>query len=1062
MATLVSPGVSISVTDESQYVPSTVGTIPFILFASGQNKLLNNAVTPGSTKANAGKVFGVNSQRELVATFGAPVFRVDATNTPVHGDELNEYGLLAAYSALGLGNRIWAMRADIDLDQLVGTTVRPTGEVPNNTNWLDISETQWGIFEYDQVNDKFSAQTPLIITDLADTTSVGGVAYPNQSIGALGSYAVVVKDTTNYHFYKNYLNVWTIVGSDEWQYSHPTVKGTDDTISFNDPADFTINNTTVNIPDGTDDVADIANIINGLNILGVKADVVDGQLAIFASELSRSDGVVADGAIDLVDGDGTPLAALGIDEGKYYSPRVSHAGFNAVPAWSTFDAVPRPSGSIWIKTTAVGGGVNVSLKKWNTNTKNWVQLAVPVFGNGYEAVYGLDAVGGGVNIAAGAVFAKHTPINNGNHGLRFYTLARTGQVKVTGSPAGTFTAGDTFSIIVSQPGTDVPTTYNIVLSGINGAAFVNAILATNIPNIGAKLETSGAITLTHRAGGLITLINTTIGRNPVTTAGFNSNTEGVLPFIVPGAITLTNWEAVTYTFSDETPYTAPESGTLWYYNDPAEVDIMICDIDGWKGYKNVSRDSRGYDLSDTDPLGVIVSASEPETQTDSSSLVAGDLWLDTSDLENYPRLRRYTDGGVWSLIDNTDSVSQNGIVFADARWDMDGTTDPISGVYPSVADMQNSDYLDLDAPDYRLYPRGTLLFNTRRSGYNVKKFVRNYFNALSFPNAVLPEETSCWINESGLKNDNSPYAGHHAQRSIVVQAMKAAIDGNDTLREEAVNFTLLACPGYPELIPNMVALNNDRANTGFIIGDTPMTLANNANDITAYNNSEAVTRDPYLAIYYPAGLSNDLAGNEVVVPASHIALRTFIRSDNVSFQWFAPAGTRRGLVDNAAAIGYIDAASGNFVRVGINQQMRDTLYLLNINPITLLEGSGLVVYGQKTRSAYSSALDRVNVARLVNYIRSTLQKVANGFLFEPNDKIIRDQARNAVSGILNNLVANRGIYDYLVVCDDSNNTPERIARNELYIDVAIEPTKSVEFIYIPIRLKNPGTIGGQG
>jgi phage tail sheath protein FI len=84
--------------------------------------------------------------------------------------------------------------------------------------------------------------------------------------------------------------------------------------------------------------------------------------------------------------------------------------------------------------------------------------------------------------------------------------------------------------------------------------------------------------------------------------------------------------------------------------------------------------------------------------------------------------------------------------------------------------------------------------------------------------------------------------------------------------------------------------------------------------------------------------------------------------------------------------------------------------------------------------------------------------IARPFIFEPNDPITRNGILTVVNSLLNDLVAKRGITDYLAVCDSSNNTPERIARNELYVDVAIQPTKDVEFIYIPIRLKNPGEI----
>jgi phage tail sheath protein FI len=262
----------------------------------------------------------------------------------------------------------------------------------------------------------------------------------------------------------------------------------------------------------------------------------------------------------------------------------------------------------------------------------------------------------------------------------------------------------------------------------------------------------------------------------------------------------------------------------------------------------------------------------------------------------------------------------------------------------------------------------------------------------------------------------------------------------------------------------MVALNNDRVNTAFIIGDTPMRLAPNGVDLVNWSNNAdnatgLSTNDPYLGVYYPGcAETNDVQGNTIIQPASHIILRTFIHSDNMSYMWFAPAGTRRGMVDNATSVGYIDSATGEYNPIGVSQGLRDTLYETRINPITNLPGLGLVVWGQKTRNPVASSMDRVNVARLVNYIRTILAHVGNGFLFEPNDKITRDQIKTIISGAVNDLVAKRGVYDYLVVCDEFNNTPTRIARNELYVDVAIEPMKDVEFIYIPIRLYNPGDI----
>jgi hypothetical protein len=389
---------------------------------------------------------------------------------------------------------------------------------------------------------------------------------------------------------------------------------------------------------------------------------------------------------------------------------------------------------------------------------------------------------------------------------------------------------------------------------------------------------------------------------------------------------------------------------------------------------------------------------------------------------------------------------------------------------PTIQSLLTSDYLDPDAPTPTLYPEGMLAFNLRRSGFNVKSFQVNYFNTADYPdmNPSIVTETNAWVTASGLESNGAPYMGRKAVRNIVVQAMKAGIDGNQDLREEQRQFNLIATPNYSELIPTMVALNNERGQTAFVVGDTPMRLPDNADAITAWATNAAgegldseaglVTADPYLGTFYPSCETTDLSGSTVVQPPSHMMLRTILRSDEVSFPWLAPAGTRRGIVDNAFALGYVNAQTGQFVSTAIRQSIRDTLYENKINPITFIPGSGITNYGNKTEAGTPSALDRINVARLIAFVRARLESIGKSFVFEPNDQITRDEISNAISNLMNDLVAKRGVYDYLVVCDDSNNTPARIDRNELYVDIAIEPVKAVEFIYIPVRIKNTGEI----
>jgi hypothetical protein len=314
--------------------------------------------------------------------------------------------------------------------------------------------------------------------------------------------------------------------------------------------------------------------------------------------------------------------------------------------------------------------------------------------------------------------------------------------------------------------------------------------------------------------------------------------------------------------------------------------------------------------------------------------------------------------------------------------------------------------------------------------------------------------------------------GRKAVRNVVVSALKEAVDMNTTIREDQINFNLLVCPGYPELTTNLISLNNDRRNTGFIIADTPMGLTADTTSVSNYvTNTSGVastdedglaTSDSYTAVFYPgAGYTNALDGNgQVVVPITHGILRMIIKSDQASAPWFAPAGSLRGKIDNLIKIGYVDRVTGKFYSIGTNQGLRDLLYSNNVNPVAVFPTEGILNYGNHTRQATATALDRINVARLINYLRYNLERIAKPLVFEPNDTVTRNTATNAVSALLNDVKTQRGVYDYLVVCDTTNNTPATIDRNELHIDIAIEPTKAVEFIYIPVRILNTGAIAG--
>ena len=150
MATLVSPGVSISVSDESFYAAAGAGSVPLIVIASAQDKKAPDGTSTAAytTSATAGKLYQITSQRELLQNFGNPVFKTSGA-TPLHGNEQNEYGLMAAYSFLGIANRAYVLRADIDLNELDASSSAPTKNPANGAYWLDTSLTSWGLKRYE-------------------------------------------------------------------------------------------------------------------------------------------------------------------------------------------------------------------------------------------------------------------------------------------------------------------------------------------------------------------------------------------------------------------------------------------------------------------------------------------------------------------------------------------------------------------------------------------------------------------------------------------------------------------------------------------------------------------------------------------------------------------------------------------------------------------------------------------------------------------------------------------------------------------------------------------------
>jgi len=1104
---LLSPGVQVSVIDQSNYTPSAASSVPFILLATAENKIsgAGTGIAPGTLAVNANKLYLMTSQRDLLSTFGVPFFYNTTAGTSINGYELNEYGLLAGYSALGVTNIAYVMRADIDLAALTASLTRPVGAPANGTYWLDTTNSTWGITEWNQTTSTFTKKTPSVIVDTTFLETASTVPLP--SYGSIGDYAVTATNVYNPTYYKrggptttqapNWIqdgtlsagdlyNTWVLIGSDEWKTAWPTVQGTLAPATVTGSVD--INNTIVAL---SGNVTTVAGQINtAMNSLGVYAANIGGKLTLYADSTASNDGSTeGTGVIAISNSIGTPLTTVGITTGEYAAPEYFAGPNFSAPRWRTTDTQPEPTGSVFQQTNTPNQGMLIQVKRYNSTLGAFVLQSCPVYADDAAAIYGLDPTSGGQAIPAGTTYAQIDPYSNTTSGLLILERLAAGATVITGSDTTpVFVDNSTFTLAATQPETATvaaAVTVTIVSQNANpptSADFVAAVSAAGVENVSADVNAAGAIFFTHATGGDIYLVDGT--GTPLADAGFTTSVTGIRQTDVDGAgLTLSNWVGTptfTYTAAASQPNIDPTNGTYWYYSDATTADIMIQNNGAWFGYQNVTNDVRGYDLSQTNAAGPIFSATAPTTQTDDaeSPLAYGDLWIDTADLENYPLISRWEQVNgedQWVTISNADQTTINGVLFADARWAPNGTTNPITDPIPPIATgstpLITSNYLDLDAPNPDLYPEGILLFNTRRSGFNVKSFQVNYFNSTDYPSPdVLPSQTDAWVTASGNRADGSPNMGRQAQRTLIVQALRVAIDTSTQLRENQAQYNLIACPQYPELAPNMVVLNNDRGETSFSVVDTPLRLtpdevvtwANNNNGLgLTTGDGNLAGGNAYSAAFYPSCTTTDLTGNVVVTAPSHMMLRTIIRSDSVAYPWFAPAGLRRGVVDNALQIGYLQAQTGEFQPLGVNQGLRDVLYSNNVNPITFIPGTGITNFGNHTLQGTATALDRINVARLVAFIRGRLEIIGNQYLFEPNDTITRSAITNQITALMIDLVNKRGLYDYLVVCDLTNNTPATIDANELYVDIAIEPVKAVEFIYIPMRIQNTGTIAAQ-
>ena len=264
--------------------------------------------------------------------------------------------------------------------------------------------------------------------------------------------------------------------------------------------------------------------------------------------------------------------------------------------------------------------------------------------------------------------------------------------------------------------------------------------------------------------------------------------------------------------------------------------------------------------------------------------------------------------------------------------------------------------------------------------------------------------------------------------------------------KDLLQFNLLFTPGllhskHPTQVNQIVSNTQNRGDNLYVLDliDYSSTVAATVTQASGINNSFAATYWPWVKILDPA------TGKQIWSPASTVIPGVYAFNDKIAAPWFAPAGINRGGLSTVLRAEQL-----------LNQANKDILYSNNINPLATLPKNGVVVFGQKTLQKEASALDRVNVRRLLLELKTYIRQIADTILFEQNTISTRNSFLAKVTPYLENIQQKQGLYAFKVVMDESNNGPAVIDQNQLIGQIYVQPTRTAEFISLDFILLPTG------
>ena len=386
-----------------------------------------------------------------------------------------------------------------------------------------------------------------------------------------------------------------------------------------------------------------------------------------------------------------------------------------------------------------------------------------------------------------------------------------------------------------------------------------------------------------------------------------------------------------------------------------------------------------------------------------------------------------------------DPLSPNYIArkIGDQYFEKDATTDPVSvvvrGEFPNKSQLVRVSAVNLPTYEY-LASNGSV--NIDSSG--------NPFNQY-LPTA----QSGTFDGGTGTNTSGNPLFGADGSAAGAIQGL-ATSDYDDAIsilkNKEEFKFKTLIIPGvtqvdHPTLVNTVIANTTFRGDSLFVVDTVDYGATISA------TKTEAESLDTnYAATYWPwAQVRSTELGRNVWCPASVIVPGVFAKNDSLAAPWFAPAGLTRGGVTNVSK-----------VETKLSKTQRDDLYTSKVNPIATFPGQGIVIFGQKTLQNASSALDRVNVRRMLLDVKDTIGGFSRKLVFEQNTASTRDRFVRQATPYLESLVQRQGLYAFQVKMDGQLNTSDIIDENKLVGQVFLQPTKTAEFVVLDFVLTPTG------